>query len=75
VREVYNRAGDPKKMVVLNCRHTDLLAGEPCVTQAITEAAAWFKQYLAPLSKTSLSLTSATRKTTWHHSRRLNRTK
>jgi alpha-beta hydrolase superfamily lysophospholipase len=46
VREVYNRAGDPKKMVVLNCRHTDLLAGEPCVTQAITEAAAWFKQYL-----------------------------
>lgn len=47
VREVFNRARDPKKMVVLNCRHTDLLAGEPCVTQAANEALAWFKQYLS----------------------------
>lgn len=47
VREVYNRAGDPKKLVVLDCRHTDLLVGEPCVTQAINEATAWFKQYLS----------------------------
>lgn len=47
VREVFSRAGDPKKMVVLNCRHTDLLAGEPCVTQATNEATAWFKQYLS----------------------------
>ncbi|MBI5961352.1 MAG: alpha/beta hydrolase [Chloroflexi bacterium] len=46
VREVFNRAQEPKKMLVPNCRHTDLLSGEPWVTQSATESIAWFKTHL-----------------------------
>ena len=46
-REVFGRAHDPKKMVVFNCRHTDLLGTDTWVTQAANEATAWFSTYLA----------------------------
>ena len=40
------RAGEPKKLVVLDCRHTDLYTREPWVTRSANEAIAWFNRYL-----------------------------
>jgi uncharacterized protein len=46
VRAVYDRALDPKKMVVYDCKHTDLYDKEPWITKSANEAIDWFKKYL-----------------------------
>jgi len=46
VRTVFERAGDPKKLVVFDCLHTDLYNREPWLTQSADEAIAWFDRYL-----------------------------
>lgn len=46
VRAVFEKAGEPKKLVMLDCTHTDLYVREPWVTQAADEAIAWFDRYL-----------------------------
>ena len=46
VRTVYDRALDPKKMVVYDCKHTDLYDKEPWITKSANEAIDWFKKYL-----------------------------
>jgi uncharacterized protein len=46
VRCVFDRACEPKKLVVLDCLHTDLYTREPWVTQSADEAIAWFDRYL-----------------------------
>ncbi len=46
VRQLFEQAGEPKKLVVLDCLHTDLYIREPWVTQAADEAIAWFNHYL-----------------------------
>jgi hypothetical protein len=47
VREVFSRVREPKNMAVLDCRHTDLLAGDPWLSQAAGMAVEWFKTYLS----------------------------
>jgi fermentation-respiration switch protein FrsA (DUF1100 family) len=46
VSKAYERAKDPKKLVVYDCKHTDLYDKEPWVTQSANEAIAWFQNYL-----------------------------
>jgi steroid delta-isomerase-like uncharacterized protein len=46
VRSVFERAGDPKKLVVLDCLHTDLYNREPWMTQSANAAIEWFDHYL-----------------------------
>ncbi|MBI5957793.1 MAG: alpha/beta hydrolase, partial [Chloroflexi bacterium] len=46
VRAVFERAGEPKKLIVLDCLHTDLYTREPWVTQAADASIEWFKRYL-----------------------------
>jgi hypothetical protein len=46
VRAVFERANEPKKLVVLDCLHTDLYIREPWVTQSADEAIEWFDHYL-----------------------------
>ena len=46
VRAVFERAGEPKKLVIYDCLHTDLYVREPWVTQSADEAIAWFNRYL-----------------------------
>ena len=46
VRAVFERAGEPKKLVVYDCLHTDLYTREPWLTQSANEAIAWFNRYL-----------------------------
>ena len=46
VRTVFDKAGEPKKLVVLDCLHTDLYTREPWLTQSADEAIAWFNRYL-----------------------------
>jgi fermentation-respiration switch protein FrsA (DUF1100 family) len=48
VRAVYERALDPKKIVVYDCLHTDLYDKEPWITKSTNEAIDWFKKYLKP---------------------------
>jgi uncharacterized protein len=43
VRAVFERAGEPKKLVVLDCLHTDLYTREPWVSQAAATSIDWFK--------------------------------
>ena len=42
VRAVFERAGDPKKLLVLDCLHTDLYVREPWVGQSADAAIEWF---------------------------------
>jgi len=42
VRAVFERAGEPKKLIVLDCLHTDLYVREPWVTQSADASIAWF---------------------------------
>ena len=42
VRAVFERAGEPKKLVVLDCLHTDLYVREPWVTQSADASIEWF---------------------------------
>lgn len=46
VRAVFEKALEPKKLVVYDCLHTDLYVREPWVTQAANEAIQWFDKYL-----------------------------
>lgn len=46
VRQVFADAGEPKKLVIYDCLHTDLYVREPWVTQSADEAIAWFNRYL-----------------------------
>ncbi len=46
VRAIFEQAGEPKKLVIYDCTHTDLYVREPWVTQAADEAIAWFNRYL-----------------------------
>jgi hypothetical protein len=46
VRAVFERAGEPKKLLVFDCLHTDLYTREPWVTQSADAAVEWFNRYL-----------------------------
>ncbi len=46
VRDVYERAEEPKKLVVKDCKHTDLYDKEPWITESSDEAIGWFRKYL-----------------------------
>jgi len=46
VRAVFARVGEPKKLLVLDCLHTDLYTREPWVTQSADAAIEWFNRYL-----------------------------
>ena len=46
VRAVFERVGEPKKLVVLDCLHTDLYTREPWVTESSDAAIEWFNRYL-----------------------------
>ena len=46
VREVYERALEPKKFVALDCRHSDVYNKEPWMTQSVEAAIDWFRQHL-----------------------------
>jgi hypothetical protein len=48
VNAVYERALDPKKLVVYDCMHTDLYNKEPWITKSANEAIEWFKMHLVP---------------------------
>lgn len=46
VRKLFEQAGEPKRLVIYDCLHTDLYVREPWVTQSADEAIAWFNHYL-----------------------------
>lgn len=46
VRNVYDRAVEPKKLVMYDCKHTDLYDKEPWLTKSANEAIEWFRKYL-----------------------------
>ena len=46
VRAVFEQAGEPKKLLILDCLHTDLYVREPWLTQSADEAIDWFNHYL-----------------------------
>jgi len=46
VRAVFERAGEPKKLLVLDCLHTDLYVREPWLTQSADAAIEWFNEAL-----------------------------
>jgi fermentation-respiration switch protein FrsA (DUF1100 family) len=46
VRETFEQAGEPKKLVVLPCGHFDVYEKEPWHKQAATAATDWFKTHL-----------------------------
>jgi fermentation-respiration switch protein FrsA (DUF1100 family) len=46
VRQAFERAGEPKKLVTVACGHTDLLDKAEYVDQAASETIGWFKRYL-----------------------------
>jgi dienelactone hydrolase len=46
VRASFETAREPKKLVVLDCLHTDLYVREPWLTQSSAEAIEWFNLYL-----------------------------
>ncbi len=46
VRAVFERAIEPKKLIVLDCLHTDLYIREPWITQSSDAAIEWFNRYL-----------------------------
>ncbi len=53
VRNVYDKALEPKKLVVYDCKHTDLYDKEPWITKSANEAIEWFQKHLTP--KTSVA--------------------
>src|SRR5690606_1674 len=46
VRAVFERADEPKKLVVFDCTHTDLYNREPWITKSADAAIEWFNRYL-----------------------------
>jgi fermentation-respiration switch protein FrsA (DUF1100 family) len=47
VKAAYERAQQPKDMLVLPCQHTDVYKTEPWASQAAEAAVAWFSTHLA----------------------------
>ena len=47
VRAAFARAGEPKELLVLPCRHFDVYATEPFFSRAVTAATEWFRKHLA----------------------------
>lgn len=48
VRAVFDRVGEPKKLLVLDCLHTNLYVRELWVTQSADAAIGWFNGALKP---------------------------
>jgi len=46
VQAVFGQAGDPKKLLLLDCLHTDLYVREPWLTRSSDAAIEWFGRYL-----------------------------
>jgi uncharacterized protein len=46
IHDLYERANEPKKLVVKDCKHTDLYNVEPWFIESSDEAIEWFKKYL-----------------------------
>ena len=46
VRATYERAGEPKDLVVLSCGHLEVYNTEPWLTRASDAGIDWFKRYL-----------------------------
>ncbi len=46
LRATFERAGEPKDLVVLPCGHVDVYNTEPWLTQASDPGIEWFRQYL-----------------------------
>lgn len=46
VRGLFERAGEPKKLLMLDCLHTDLYTREPWLSQSADAAIEWFNRYL-----------------------------
>ncbi len=46
VRAVFERAEEPKKLVVMDCLHTDLYVRPPWCDQSANESIEWFNRYL-----------------------------
>jgi fermentation-respiration switch protein FrsA (DUF1100 family) len=47
VRDAFARAGEPKKLVEIDCGHFDFYPGMPHHARAVAEATAWFRSALA----------------------------
>jgi fermentation-respiration switch protein FrsA (DUF1100 family) len=47
VREAFGRAGDPKRLEVLECGHFDVYDSEPWFSRAADAATGWFREHLA----------------------------
>lgn len=45
--KAFERAGEPKRMMTLQCNHTDVFVDGAAFTQAANASVAWFQQYLA----------------------------
>ncbi|MGH9122009.1 MAG: alpha/beta hydrolase [Acidimicrobiales bacterium] len=45
-KEAFERAGEPKKMVLIEGRHVDMYPGYPYFEQAVTEATNWFLEHI-----------------------------
>lgn len=46
VREAFERAGEPKKLIILPCGHFDLYENQPWHDQAVSAATDWFTTHL-----------------------------
>ncbi|HEX7022564.1 MAG TPA: ester cyclase, partial [Trueperaceae bacterium] len=46
LQDVYQRALEPKKILVLDCKHTDLYDQEPWLTRSADAAIEWFRSHL-----------------------------
>jgi uncharacterized protein len=46
VQQAFERAGEPKKLITIDCGHTELLEKAEFVDQAASAAIDWFKRYL-----------------------------
>ncbi len=46
ITEAYERAAEPKEMLLLPCRHFDVYGTDPWFSQAVNAAIEWFKKYL-----------------------------
>ncbi len=46
VQAIFDQVGEPKKLLLLDCLHTDLYTREPFVSQSADAAVEWFNRYL-----------------------------
>jgi fermentation-respiration switch protein FrsA (DUF1100 family) len=45
LRSAFARAGEPKRLVEVDCGHFDFYPGAPHYERAVSEAAAWFTKH------------------------------